>query len=286
MKRSRFRQYAPLLLPLIAVVLNGCQAIGERLQMEPRLEGAPPVEDVLAGLAENDARLENFSAAGDFTIASPKLRATQRIRGRVAFQQPADLHLEGRHRLTGTVVCRLTASGEEFFLEFPTEDAVFYNAEGARVESVPFSVSPSDIVREMFMPEPWRDLPARQARMTGYNPGAGVATIEIGPRNRVRRVLKVAGPPWVIVENRRYDGFAEPIAVTTMNDYRDVDGIRFPAQISAEFPGESTWFTFDLRNIQPNTELDHELFTIDWRYRVSRAPDEPEPEGNRGRIGP
>ena len=274
-----------LLLLAILGAAMGCARLGEEFIPHTAPADAPPVEDILADLSENQAALRNFSAQGEVTIQSPELRATQRLRSRVAFQRPRDLYVEGRHRMSGAMVCRLTASGDEFLIEFPTEDAVFHHAEDAPWEDRPFSIAPGEAVTEMFMAEEWEEIPEQHARVMSYDADTGVAVLEIGPADQPRRRVHVQGPPWVVVRNERLGAWGGVISITELGDYREMEGMRFPAFIDAEFPPEDARMRFDMRTIEANTELDHDLFTIDWR-RVEDAAASDRADAGSYRVEP
>lgn len=267
---TRWGRYSLVLLAILGAGM-GCARLGEEFIPHTAPADAPPVEEILADLSENQAALRNFNAQGEVTIQSPELRATQRLRSRVAFQRPSDLYVEGRHRMSGAMVCRLTANGDEFLIELPTEDAVFYHLEDAPWENRPFSIAPGEAVTEMFVPEEWEEIPEQRARVTAYDADEGVAVVEIGPPNRPRRRIHVQGPPWVVIRNERLGARGDIVSITELGDYREVEGVRVPAFIDAEFPPEDARMRFDMRVIEANTELDHDLFTIDWR-RVGDAP--------------
>jgi hypothetical protein len=246
---------------------GGCIHLGtpiERIDLPP---GTPRVEDILADLAANDAKLEGFRAAGTFSLVSPDRPGMDRFRqSSIMFRRPSDLHVVGRKLALPTPLFRLTCVGSEFLIEFPTEKQYYYRIEGDRFESVPFSVSPSDVADEMFFPEPWSELPPKHVRITGYDETQQTVTIEILEsgfvRTWVRRRLTVQGLPWVVILSKRLDKQGNLIAVTEKSDYHELDGIRFPAKIDVDFPLEKTKMSFDMRNIQPNVPLDDEVFDI------------------------
>lgn len=249
--------------------LSGCATLGQRVQSTELAPGAPTAREVLSALAGNDSKLSNFRAAGSFTIESPELKAIERFpSGMVAFRKPADLHVEGRIKL-GVKAFELTSVGSEFLIEFPTkrevEERYYYRLEGEVIESVPFSVSPSDVAREMFLPEDWTRVPERHVRVAGYEAASREATLLIGPPRHPRRRIVVQGPPWVLARSERLLENGEPLAVTLLTDYHISDGVMFPAKIDVSFPMQQARMTFDMRNIRINTALDDALFRIAWR---------------------
>jgi hypothetical protein len=241
--------------------------LGERVEFAGSAAASPRPAAIIAALAANDEAIRSFRAAGSFKLESPEFEAVKVFKdGGIGFRRPADLSVRGRNAL-GMEIFRLTCVGSEFLIDFPaTRDEPYYRVEGEHFASVPFSVSPSDIAREMFLPENWNELKKRDVRLVEYDAAAQTAVLEIGPRSVPRRRIAVMGPPWVVVKNERIaDG--QVVAVTTKDDYRDEGGVRFPAFIDAWFPGERTRLTFEMRKISPNVELDKSLFDIKARAR-------------------
>jgi hypothetical protein len=182
------------------------------------------------------------------------------------------LYVQGQKRL-GPVAFKLTCVEDAYLMEIPAsrEDS-FYQLEGDTYRDVPFSVSPSDIAREMFVPEPWLDIPRDEARLIGFDEEAQTALLEIGPEDAPRRRIDIARvnlehPAWVVTRNTRLDDIGNVIAVTELTEYHELGGIRFPALIDAYFPTEDTRMTFELRNIRPNYELTDADFDIEGRIR-------------------
>lgn len=249
----------------------GCTHLGQRVTQGVLPPGAPSTATILADLAGNDRSITSFKAKGAFTLASPDLAAVKSFDdGFVAFRRPADLCVIGRKYL-GAAVFRLTCVGSEFLIEFPAtpEEQPYYRLEGEQYDSVPFSVSPSDIAREMFLPEEWADLRPNQIRVTMYDPATQTATITVGPAKTPRRIVTVKGPPWVVARSERLDETGKTLAITTKDDYGDVEGVRFPAKVDVEFPLEQTRMTLELRKVWPNIELSPDFFDIKARARVA-----------------
>lgn len=245
----------------------GCAHLGQPLARTELPADAPEVGEILANLAANDAALRTFRATGTFTLVSPERPGIDRFRhSKILFRRPADLHVLGRGPLLATVF-RLTCVGREFLIEFPTDKQWYYNLEGEQFGGVDFSVSPSDVAREMFLPEAWEQLKPRQVRMTAYKPDEETVTLEVlergFPRRWVRRRLTLTGLPWVVVRSERLDRRGGVIAVVTKDAYQVKDGILFPAKVDAKFPCEQTRMTFDMRNIRLNAELDDPTFNIE-----------------------
>ena len=257
------------LLLLAATVFAGCAHVGQQVHRGILSEGTPEAAVILASLAENDSRIENFRAASSFTLESPDLDETKRFKyGTIAFRKPNDLYVVGKKHVGVTIVSvfRLTSVATEFLIEFPSSsDKPYYQFEGERFEGVPFSVSPSDIARELFLPETWADLRPRDVHVTDYSPAEQTVVMEIGPRHEPRRRLTVQGPPWDVVKNERLDEQGNIIAVTTYDGYEFMNGARFPTQVSAFFPTKDTRMTFSMRNVQINEDLKPEIFDIKGR---------------------
>jgi hypothetical protein len=253
----------------LCLALAACARLGERVERTPLPEGAPAVQQIVDGLAANDASIANFKAKGALRLESPDLAAVETCDdGTIAFRRPADLCVIGRKLVFGVTAFRLTCVGSAFIIEFPaTKDDPYYSLEGERFAGVPFSVSPSDIAREMFLPESWSELNLKEIRLVAYSSADQTGTIEIGPKRAPRRRIVVTGPPWVVVRSERLDKDGAVLAVTSKTDYREVDGVLFPANVDALFPGEQTRMTLEMRKIWPNTKLNESLFNINARAR-------------------
>lgn len=279
-----------LVIVAIAIV-SGCAGLGRQVHHAPLPPGSPDAHDIIEALSANDASMENFRAAGTFTLESPKLEAVERFpTGTIAFRKPGELYVEGR-LVVGIIAFRLVSVGSEFLIEFPrkrdAEERYFYRLEGETLESVPFSVSPADVAREMFTPPDWFSYDQDQIRVVGYDEGTQTATLELGPRRRPERRLVVRGQPWVIVQSQRLGTDGSIIADTTLGDYHEIDGVRFPASVDARFPGEQTRMTFEMRNIRINTDqVTDDLFTIKWRPSNVEQPLPDDADGNRGVLKP
>lgn len=250
-------------------MLTGCTHLGQRVERIALPPGTPEIESILADLSANDSAISSFKATGSFTLESPDLSGTKTFKnGLILFRRPADLSVLGRNHLN-IAVFRLTSVGSEFLIEFPaSRDEPYYQFEGEQFANVPFSVSPSDIAREMFLPEQWTKIGKRDARIVAYDSTGQTAVIEIGAKRAPRRRIVVSGPPWVVVHSERLnekDGTT--LAVTAREDYTDISGIKFPTSIDADFPTEQTRMSFKMRKIFPNIELDKAEFDIRARAR-------------------
>ena len=270
-----------LMLMAVAALVSGCMSVGEGVEFAPTAEAVPEIERILRDLAANDAHVKNFRGAGTFTLESPEFDAVKKFRGSIKFRRPSDLYVQGNHRITNIPLFKLTCVGSEFLMEFPgSQDRSFYQFEGTRYVDVPFSVSPSDIAREMFLPEDWRRIKRREVRVLRVGVDGNVAILEIGPKNAPRREIEVArvnpeNPRWVVVKNTRLADTGDVIARTTLEGYSAIGAALFPTSIDAWFPTEQTRMTFTMRNIRLNTNLPNEDFDIRARARelnLAHAP--------------
>jgi len=244
----------------------GCARLGEPVERgTSTLADTPNVKAVLRDLAANDAAVRNLKATGAITLESPEFEAVKMCKlGRLFLRRPDEVCVEGRKH--GSVVIRLTSVGAQFLIEFPaTRDDPYYQLEGEQFDSVPFSVSPSDIAREMFFPEDWGAMKVRHLRVARGSDDRSLV-LDIRKRSHRRRVV-VEGPPWDVVRSELLDENGTVVAVTTKRDYRMEGGVRFPAHIDAHFPGEQTRMTFAFRKVLLNTELDDAVFDIEARAR-------------------
>jgi len=253
---------------LLWFLATGCAHLGTRLEKQTLPEGAPEIQTILADLSANDAAINTFRAAGSFWLESPNLSAKKKFEtGSIAFRRPSDLAVTGRNQV-GMALFRLTCVGEEFLIEFPaSKDEPYYQLKGETFASVPFSVSPSDIAKEMFLPESWNTLKLREINITSYDPATQTATFTIGPKRAPRRIVTVQGVPWVVTRDERLNNEGLTIAITVKDKYFTLEGVRFPEFIDAEFPTEQTRLTFDMRNIKLNVPIEDDKFDIKARAR-------------------
>jgi len=287
-----FRKSLPALLLLsIALGTSGCATSGARLggsvQQTLLPEGTPTPEEILGDLAQNDAALESFRATGKFIVKSPQLEETLLLpQSTIVFRRPSDISVVGRKM--GSPVGRLTCVGEEFLLEVATRHEYVHGDRGARFESVSEEVSPADIARETFLPEAWSSLGAERVRMVDYVAAEQRATFEIlAPRGRkVHRRVEVTGPPWVVRRSELLDERGRTVAITTKEDYRDNNGVRFPAEIRSEFPGENAFMEYAMKTFTPNETPDPALFDIAARISdiTTRDYTPMKTSGNQGRV--
>lgn len=229
----------------------------------------PKLSNILDDLNINAEELQTFKGGGSILLESPNFDGRRTFPSRIFFRRPADLYVHGRHRLSGTMLFRMLCVNEEFVMEFPkNKDESYYQVEGEEFEDVPYSVSPSDIAREMFLSEDWGSLKRRHVRMLEWNSDSGIALLEIGPKNSPRRRAKVAltaSEPnrWVVVSNELLnENTGEQIALTLLKDYTLNEGIYFPAVVDATYPTEDTRMKLTLRDIDVNIPIDSERFDI------------------------
>lgn len=258
-----------LTILLACGAIAGCGTLGTRIERTGVDPGAPTVHEVVRDLADNEAAVETFRAAGSFTLESPEFDSIKKFRGgRILFRRPTDLYVQGNHRITNITLFRLTSSGEEFVMAFPTEkEQSFYQIAGEQFEDVPFTVSPADIALEMFLPEQWDELRRREVRLVEYSAETGEAMLEVGPRKAPRRRVWAArvghlNPRWVVVRNVRLADDGRVLAHTESSEYHELEGISFPAVVDAWFPTEETRMRFEMRNIRLNVDLLDEEFDV------------------------
>lgn len=262
-----------MLAGAVLLALAGCAHVGDRLERAALPPGAPSEREILDDLAANDARIRSISESSTLlTLKSPDLKATQRVSADIKFERPDRLRIVGRQRLSRSEVFRITSVGSEFVVDIPSEGEPTYRRAGEYVEGIPFEVSPSDIARELFLPEEWAELRRGEVRLTGYDPATGQATLEVGPRREPRRRVVVEGPPWRVVLSERLDEAGAVVARTTRSDYRVYDGIHFPAAIDAVFPAEETEMRLtEIDKPKFNAPFKESDFAIDWRQYETRA---------------
>lgn len=257
---------------LALAALTGCARLGERMERGALPPGAPTEQEVLSDLAANDARIQSISNANaTLTMKSPRLKATQVVSADIKFLRPDRLRIVGRQRAFRTEVFRITSVGSEFVVDIPSEGEPTYRHAGETIQGVPFTVSPSDIARELFLPEDWSQLRKSDVRVTAYDAATGHATLEVGPEGHPWRRITVAGPPWRLTASERLDEQGRVMARTTLSDYREYEGgIQFPENIAALFPNEETELILtNFNKPRFNTIQEESDFAIDWRqYEV------------------
>jgi hypothetical protein len=249
---------------LVAALAAGCQTLGTPWQRQPAAERAA-LAAILGDLAARDEAVRSFEASAVCALESPELEAPQKFHGAIDYERPDALRVVGRQRALRFKTFELVCRGPEFVLDIPLEQKTFYYRKGAQFASVPFSVSPVLVAREMFFPEDWPALGPGDARITARDETAGTATFTIGPEDAPRREVTVAGPPWVIIGHTRFDSdTGAVVARTSLTDHVRIDGVLMPGRVEAVFPGEQTRMSLRMKNLRLNTEFEDDLFAIDW----------------------
>lgn len=259
-----------------APLLSGCATTGATRPAPdtPAVAHAdtPLLERILQDLAANDAAIQSFRASGKFVLKSPELEDVQILRqSAIRFQRPASLHVVGRKY--SKAVFELTCSDEGFLIVLPTESKYFDGGGGARLRGVSGQVSPRDIAIEMFFPEDWSRLKQETVLLSGLDEAGGRAELQIYENRRrdgLRRRVTVEGPPWRLVENQRFDGGAEPVAVTTLSAYKEQGGARFATLIESSFPGENAFMQFDASTFELNASLPPDEFDVEAQRKEVR----------------
>jgi len=270
-----------VLFSLAAGGLSGCATTGGAASVEAPAapaEQAPGVaveglaERILAQLAANDAAIQNFRASGKFMLKSPELQDVQVLRqSSIRFRRPADLYVVGRKY--SKAVFSLTCSGEGFLIVMPTEDSYFSSKGAARFNGVSRSVSPRDIANEMFFPEAWDKLNSNTVVLADLNDAGDRAVLHVYESRRretLRRKVTVEGPRWHVVENARFDGEAEPVAITTLGNYREESGAWFATLIQSRFPAENAYMQFDASTFEINGALETGDFDLETQLKEAR----------------
>ncbi|MCC6797470.1 MAG: hypothetical protein IT366_20315 [Candidatus Hydrogenedentes bacterium] len=252
---------------MLCLLLSACKTSGRTQEVvltEPASE-SPVIAEIIADLRANDDALKDFRAATTFTLTSPKLKSVQRFtNGSVVYRKPADLRVVGRNAANMTLF-ELKSRGPEFLIEFPPEndvdDRYFCSSEASDIANAPFPVAPADIAHEMFSPIDWTVVTPENFALESADAQTGEATLSVKMQNGLRRQIVVQGKPWRIVHNVLNDATGVPLSDTTMRDYQDLNGVRIPTQVVADFPGESTHVEFALRNLRVNIGIpDNEFY--------------------------
>jgi len=255
----------PLYYSLLPLLIAGCTRLGGEYARQDLPPGAPDPVSVLAELARNEAAVGGFKATGDFSLQSPEVAGVQLLRqSTVYYRHPSDLHVLGRKYTS--VVMRLTCANDGFILEFPTEKEFIQRAAGEYVAELGAQTTPAWIAREMFRPAAWEEIAPERLRVAAYDEAAQTMAVDIlreGSRHAIERRLHLAGPPWVILKSELYGADANLVAVTEKSDYRNVDGLLFPAQVSTLFPQSGAEMRISMRKIYVNEAMDESLFDLE-----------------------
>ena len=282
---SRLKHSAIKALPacLILILASGCVSLGEKVDIADPEQSAPGIGQILHDLDANDSVIQSFQGRGTFILESPKFDGKRKFRGKLKFQRPHNLFVQGTKLGGAIIVFRMISVEQQFLMEFPgNKDESFYQIEGEDFDNVPFSVSPSDIAREMFLPENWGAVRQRSMHVVSFDEDSGTLVIEMKRKRRVHRRLELRhvdaeSPRWVITRNIRFDDDGQVLAITNLTNFTRVDDALFPGKVEAYFPTEDTRMTFNMRNIRLNADMDASTFDIMARARelnLHRRADE------------
>ncbi len=264
---------------LALLFFNACRNMGEELRPGMLPENLPALQEILNDLAKNDSKMRGFEGRGRAIVESPNLEAIQVLRqSDVYYQKPDALHVIGRRH--GTTVFRLTGSSHGFLMEFPTERQFIHEpaestAHTERIElnkGLYYRITPIDILHEMFHQEDWAHLPIENLELTSVTEIEGILTAHLDIYSRYgnyprRRLLLGATPDWVVRHSILMDPEnAEIIAETTLDNYRLIDGVRFPAEIDTVFPMHESRMQFSFTSINLNRPLDDQLFDLESQH--------------------
>lgn len=273
LKHHHYMNHIPLYITgaIVTVLLAGCVSLGTPVPTLPLPPGAPTVATILGSLAENEAALRSFRAAGTIMVQIPEVEATQISReSSLLYQAPNRLNIIGRRY--GTRGIELTYVDDAFVLEFPTKKEYCYREREESFETL----SSAEIVREMFQPEHWAELSERVVRMTSFDATTQTAELELwtgGRRPWRKRVIHVQGAPWVLLENTLFNQEGAVIAKTTKAAYHEQEGIRYPTEIESTFPGEDAWMRFLMRRVDINLEVEALVFDLQKRVKTLKRSD-------------
>ena len=235
---------------VICLTISSCTHLGERLQRQKLTEEQLTIRDILGDLAANDAAIKKLRAHAKFRFNTSDV-GTHKYRGHIAFQSPDLLSVVGRHRMSNIKVMELTCSGNDWILWIRGEE-LYYKVGEKQSDSFRFSMS--EIMREMIYQEEWNNIPLDDVRMIEQDLVNQTALLEIGPEGSPRRRIHVEGLPWIIVKSEILDENQVIRGVVTRSNYHELDQIRFPATVEAEYPEENAHMTFNLTNIRINTD--------------------------------
>lgn len=254
------KRYTCLTIASIAgcALILGCTHLGIRLPAS-RVFTEDDVDAAITAVAARQNNLKNFKAKGKFTIESPDLKRRQRFRGNIAVEMPDKLRLVSSGAF-GRKLFDLISVGKSFLLYLPSERKVFFEKEGVEVESLPFSVSPSDIAGELFLPEDWGNTDLNDLRLVSQT--GRRMTLEVCSYGRVKRRLWVQPPRWLLVRNELYGEDGALRAVTVLGRYRKVGDIWLPTHLEAHYPARDTRLVMRLSSIEVNTQLNPRLFVF------------------------
>jgi len=240
------------------MLILGCSHLYVRpMVIPPFREG--DVERAVDTLAQRQNGLQNFKAKVKFSLESPDLERRQRFRGNIAVQMPDKLRLVSSGAF-GRKLFDLISVEKSFLLHFPSERKVFFEQEGVEVESLPFSVSPSDIARELFLPEDWGQIDLDNVELIA--PGGRRTTIAVNSQGRLKRKLWLERPRWLLVRDELYAEDGTLRAVTVLGRYRRIQEMWLPTYLEAHYPMRETRMVMNLGSVMVNTELHPRMFVF------------------------
>lgn len=251
---------------VLTVLACGCATFSRPRRIP---EVTPPdaddalIEEILRTFAERDAALHNFKTKVRFKLESPDLEKAESLPGSMAFERPDKLRLQAHRTILGIDAFDLISRGKEFYLSVPREKKVFYEKEGVAVEGMPFSVSPVDIVRELFVPEEWASVPAARVRILSRS--ADETTMGVYYNFRLKRKMVVTLDRYSIVRSERYGDDGSLLAVSELDRYEERDGQWLPMRLSISYPRDATSLTLTLDNLAANRDLNPQMFKFPWQ---------------------
>ena len=243
-----------------ALMLIGCMSDGHRLRFLPWLVRTPSVARIAESLGTNDAQIESLRIKAACTIVMPDM--DQRLSVRIEFRRPDRLRVGGWQFPIPTKVIALRCIGNSFIYEDHWSDETYAATEGIEFASLPFRLSPSDVISEILFPVDWKSLDPADVRTADFDRRSGVVTLLVDEARGTVRKVKVQGPPWVVVRTDLLDKDGRIMAETILGEYREVKGVRIPGKIEARLPGENTALTLAVTGIDLNPELDDDRFVI------------------------
>jgi outer membrane lipoprotein-sorting protein len=250
--------YRKTIVALGCALLIGCSYIQKgRIAIPAYREG--DIERAVETLGTRQTNLENFKARVTFIIDSPDLEKQQKFRGNVAVEMPDRLRLVSTGAF-GRKLFDLVSVGKSFLLHFPSEQKVFFEKEGMPVESLPFSVSPSDIVKELFGPEDWGNVDLANVRV--LSPGGRRLVVALYSGGVLKRKLWIQRPEWLLVRDELYAEDGTLRAVTVLDRYRRIQETWMPTRFEAQYPLHETYMVMNLGRIEINTGLNPRLFVF------------------------
>ena len=250
--------YRKTAMVLSCALILGCTHLYRRPVAIPAFREGD-VEGAVQTLAARQISLQNFKARVKFTLESPDLEKRQKFRGNLAVEMPDQLRLVSSGAF-GRKLFDLVSVGKSFLLYFPSEQKVFFEKEGVEVESLPFSVSPSDIARELFLPEDWDRINMDDVRL--ISPGGKRMAIAIYSGGRLKRKLWIERPQWLLVRDELYAEDGTLRAVTVLGRYRQVQEMWVPTYLEAHYPLHDTRMVMNLGKIKVNSHLNPRLFVF------------------------